>query len=377
MSVHGSWRLITLCALVPIIVSISSCQESSSDSHDGGITYEDCMSLTEDIATAMGCKDLYCFPGTKRCSGKTIQTCYGDSVEKSFWLDERTCDISCINSECSNTIIDTPEQPTQPIQENCSVGTKRCYGKQLQTCQANSGSTAWVTDTTCQAYCMPDKFICSETLPACKLTNNRKATIFQWTDGDTVWVRAVSDGTCNDYEFVESQNKYMNIRYDIRIHGIDAPECYKKQNQYNYYTCVKNEDYTNTNEPFGYEAYVAAEEMLPYGYEVILTCDKTESDGTCEFDKTESRYLTYIGFVKNNASYDFSIELTRQGLAFSNTKFASSKRKQICTAQQEAIAAKRNIWSLGNSVSEVLSQMGESKESGLRNMQSRCNDAMN
>ena len=108
------------------------------------------------------------------------------------------------------------------------------------------------------------------------------------------------------------------------------------------------------------------------------------SEGVCEFDNTSdddadedeqvyNRFLTYVGYSKNNASYDFSVEIAREGLAFSNTKFPSSKRQQICDSQKEAINAKKNIWSLGNSISDVLKKMSTTKQKGLSSMSSRCN----
>lgn len=238
----------------------------------------------------------------------------------------------------------------------------------------------WETIQECDTVCSPEFGKCFDGLPACKFTNNIKATILQWTDGDTLWVRAKSDGNCNDHEYSAEQSDWQNIRYDIRVHGIDAPECSKQQNKYRYFTCVQNTTYyttNNQNEPYGYEAWVEAEKMLPYESEVLLSCDKTNTDGTCVFDRTEDRYLAYIGFTQNNASYDFSTELTRKGLAFSLTKFDSSKRSDICKAQKEAMNAQRNIWSLADhTVSGVSAKFGPSKKNWLKYMEKRCNDAM-
>ena len=407
-----------LICIMPTV--LNACHETNGTT-DHTVTLQECMSVDADVAEIIGCNDLFCPPGTRRCKGNSIQECVGSSMEESVWIDIDTCQIACQNATCTQTLPDPQADcefgtkrcsgnllqtcqmdinnntlwvtqatcpdgcdpnalscidPSQP-QITCTANTRRCLGKHLQSCQTGvNGSTSWVTDKTCDAFCVPDKWICSETLPQCKLKNNSKATILQWTDGDTLWVRAVSDGTCNDYEYVQSQSKWMKLRYDLRIHGIDAPECAKRQNQYGYYTCVQNANYTNTNERFGYESWAEAVKLLPYEYEVTLTCDETEYDGTCVFDRTDSRYLVYMGYARNNASYDFSVELARQGLAFSNTKFASSKRKEICTAQKEAIQAKRNIWSLGNTVSEVLSKMSTTKQTGLKKMESLCNTAM-
>ncbi len=210
------------------------------------------------------------------------------------------------------------------------------------------------------------------------------AKVRQWTDGDTVWVVAKSDGSCNDYEYDAEDKKWKNIRWRIRVHGIDAPECSKAKNQYYYYTCIQDSKYTNTNERYGYESWKWAETLLPYNSVVTLTCDDYDkSTGICEYDATAddeadedevvyNRFLTYIGYAKNSASYDFSTELAREGLAFSNTKFSSSKRKAICDASKEAKDNGKNIWSLGSSVSDVLNKMGKKKKKGLKNMAKTC-----
>ncbi len=111
--------------------------------------------------------------------------------------------------------------------------------------------------------------------------------------------------------------------------------------------------------------------LLPADTEVMITCDKPESDGTCPLDATGNRELAYLGYVKNNTSYDYSTEMARLGMAFSNTKFPSSKRRQICMAQKEAQSSHVGIWSTGG-----LSQMGSGKRNGLKNMDKLCQKAM-
>ncbi len=58
-------------------------------------------------------------------------------------------------------------------------------------------------------------------------------------------------------------------------------------------------------------------------------------------------------------------------MAFSNTKFASKKCKDICAAQKEAQEARVGIWSTGG-----LAQMGASKQRNLKKMTSTCQRAM-
>ena len=88
-------------------------------------------------------------------------------------------------------------------------------------------------------------------------------------------------------------------------------------------------------------------------------------------DATGNRILAYLGYVKNNTSYDYSTEMARLGMAFSNTKFSSSKRRQICMAQIDAQSAHVGIWATGG-----LSQMGSGKRNGLKNMERICQNAM-
>lgn len=312
--------------------------------------------------------------GVRSCLGKDLVECrkMADGCLKNDVVE--TCPIACSGAACSAC-------PT-----NCTEGEYQCSGKTLRQCVKNASTdcTEWKTIKTCGAFCKAEYGVCTEDLPSCLLKNGVTATVRQWTDGDTVWVVAKSDGTCNDYEYDSESKRWKNIRWRIRIHGIDAPECKKAQNKFYYYTCVKDTNYTDTNEPYGYESWVWADKLLPYGSDVILTCeDVDKKTGVCIYDATAdddadedqqvyNRFLTYIGYSKNNATYDFSTELAREGLAFSNTKFSSEKRSQICSASKEAQDARKNIWSLGSTASEVLSHMGKSKSKGLKNMAKTC-----
>ncbi|MBQ9816569.1 MAG: thermonuclease family protein [Proteobacteria bacterium] len=308
-----------------------------------------------------------CNEGDLRCSDREVQVCaVVDGCTQ--WVTKETCSGTCSNNACV----------TNTCNPQCEVGASTCYGKRLKKCVAdNDGCPRWQDVKTCSYYCMADPGVCKEDLPTCKIKPGSKASILQWTDGDTLWLRAVSDGTCNDYEYTADSKgvyKWRNVRYDVRVLGIDAPECTKERNNYYYYTCVPDSNYTNKNERMGYEAWVAAEKLVPYKSDVIIGCDTLDSDGTCSLDTTDSRYVAYIGYSKDNASYDFSTELTRQGLAFANVEFASTTKKigDICAAQKEAINAKIGIWSLGETSNDALNMMGKSKRYKLKNVESRC-----
>lgn len=305
------------------------------------------------------------------CDGKSLKSCVRNSSTGCTEYKLTPCPNGCADGAC----ICSPE---------CSEGPYACFGKTLKQCRTDAAGCGYYETVKRCTYCNKDIGKCTEDLQGleeCQLKNGAKATILQWTDGDTVWVRAKSDGTCNDH-LNSDATKW--VRWRLRIHGIDAPECSKAFNDHKYYTCVKDTNYSDNNERYGYESWKWASDNLPYQTVVTLTCDQQTSNGVCVFDNTSdddadddqqvyNRFLTYLGYEKNQASYDFSVELARQGLAFSNTKFSSSKRAKICASQKEAIDQKKNIWSLGNSVSAVLNQMGKSKRKGLSNMSKLCN----
>ena len=307
-----------------------------------------------------------CTNGAKQCSGNTVQTCQIAASGCTEWVNGETCTVSCAGGEC------------QACPTSCTPDTYKCNGLTLTKCEQQGECTAWKTVKKCEAYCKAEYKTCTEDLPTCLMKPQSKGTILQWTDGDTLWVRAKTDGTCNDYEYTaDSKGVYAwrNVRFDVRVEGIDAPECRKAQNSYYYYTCVKSDAYNDENERMGYESWDAAQKLLPYNSEIIISCEKTLSDGSCGYDTTRKRKLAYIGYERNNASYDFSTEIARQGLAFANTEFSktTSKMGAICKAQKEAMDAKIGLWSLADTVSGVLSQMGDSKQYNLKYLESDCN----
>ena len=310
--------------------------------------------------------ETQCNVGQSYCKGQNVVECQTDADGCPVEVEIEQCSGTCSNGECV------------ACSNSCEIGSKKCLGKTLSECVDKDGCARYESVKKCESSCYPDVLKCSEDLPTCKIIDGRKGTILQWTDGDTLWVRAKTDGTCNDYEYTANSSgvySWKNVRFDIRLHGIDAPECSKAQNQYYYYTCKQDSSYGNDNEPMGYEAWDAASKLLPYNTEITIYCEQTQNDGTCALDATKKRYLTYIGYEKNNASYDFSTELARMGYAFSNTKFTSSKRKVICDAQREAQQAKVGLWSLGDTPEDVFSQMGSDKRKWLSSMTSKCNSA--
>ena len=300
-----------------------------------------------------------CEVGRIACSGINRRECIDDNGTIKWKLLE-TCPRSCKDGECSD------ECPA-----TCTPDTYSCSGKTLSKCEPReNGCYGWQTQKNCERFCYADVGKCAEDLPLCELTNNSNAALIEWVDGDTAWVRPIGNGKCNEYEYDSETSNWVRIRFNIRIHGIDAPECTKAYNG-RYLTCTQDTNYTNDNERYGYESWQAAVSLVPAETNIILTCDDPEPNGTCPVDATGHRDLAYIGYSKNSASYDFSTELTRLGMAFSNTEFSSSKRKDICLAQKEAQDANIGIWSTGG-----LSQMGSAKRRNLSDMETICKRAI-
>ncbi len=404
---ENSW---IMAALVCICPWLSSCVENDTDDTIVIDTQELCTILSPETIAEMGLDCDYqvlCDVGKRKCDGLNILECQIVN-HATDWIVIDTCTDSCRDGECvtpmkpepvcsvgdidcsgSNRIECKDDHGTavwsvieacakscengQCINEcpsQCTQGNYACDGKTLTKCEMdNNGCYVWKAQKTCTQYCYADTGKCAEELPTCKLTNNSSARIIEWVDGDTLWVRPENDGLCNNYEYDSSTGKWMSVRFNIRIHGIDAPECAKQYNG-RYMTCVKDTNYNDHNERYGYESWQTAVSLLPADAEVMITCDKPESDGTCPKDATGHRELAYLGYVNNNTSYDYSTEMARLGMAFSNTKFTSSKRRQICMAQKEAQSSHVGIWSTGG-----LSQMGSGKRNGLKNMDKLCQKA--
>lgn len=288
------------------------------------------------------------------------------------------CDCAALSeSECINAhyCIETSvcKDPCETF-TSCTLGddpvcNNRQYGKIMQ-CVTNengcpllkpvrscSGTTPYCIDAECHA----------EDIPACLPTNGDEATVIKVTDGDTVRLRFAREGC-------------LSADYSVRLHGIDCPECEKKQGADHYYTCVQSSrtgHYQNadgdwvTNDPFGYEAWQKASELLPEGSKVKISCDRNDKDGGCEIDDTESRRLVYIAYQKDGAWLDFSTEITRAGYALANTDYycTTSKISGICSALGEAQNAKRGMWA-NKTISKVLSDIYGKK--WKNNMQKRC-----
>jgi len=253
--------------------------------------------------------------------------------------------------------------PDQPVicTDSCPEGELSCSGfYTLECARGTNGCLSWSVRQTCSRPCIHGK--CGEALPDCQAKHGSPATLIQVTDGDTIWAM-VSGDDCNP------------TKRNLRIHGIDAPECTKIRNAAYYWECTPDSKYTNDNEPYGYESFLKAKQLLESG-PFTITCDSPSAEGVCPVDAYGSRQLAYLAIVNNGVEVDFSTEMARLGLAFSFTAFSSSKRAAICAAQFEAQNKRVGVWSLASLFNGVMALMSMEKRQWLRSNQSICNAAI-
>jgi len=263
---------------------------------------------------------------------------------------------------------------------SCEVGETQCNGgtESLIACvQTKNGCTKWDASnvvTKCSSmpstpYCVNGA--CADSKNVCLPSNNSNAKVVNVTDGDTF--RLLVSGKDGD--------DCIPSIYSVRIHGIDAPECEKRQDADGYYSCIKSTNYGTykgqgdayvTNDPYGYEAMLQAIELAPEGTMVKLSCDQNEADGGCQIDATEARRLVYMSVTSNGKTFDFSTEMARKGAAFANTKFynTTSKIKTICSAMGEAQKSHSGMWTQGKSIKQVINAVYG--KSWLDSMQKKC-----
>lgn len=227
-----------------------------------------------------------------------------------------------------------------------------------------------IISSTCQIgyYCPADKSPCTNGVGCvqkadCPIKSGSKATLVNVTDGDTIWVK-ISGDNCNAK------------KYDIRLHGIDSPECTKDRQPNFYYSCIKSTSYGNDNEPWGYESWKGLSDILAGNPELTITCEEFEKDGSCGFDATDNRRLAYIGLTYNGKYIDLATESARQGLSFARTDFNSSKLGSICSAEfKDAVVNSSGMWSQGT-YDQVINSMGSTKKKWLKKHKTVCNNKM-
>lgn len=361
-------KFLTPLALLSLL-ALSCDDPSSDDSSDKAF----CLSIGSDCWDNLSlCKVSWCEEITNECDGlSALQLCQTESCQAKCDCKALSYD-DCINaSHCID--LGVCEDPCKTY-TSCSIGDEpvcngRKNGKIMQCATNEKGCPLLKEIKKCSAstpYCIESECH-AEDIPACLPQNNDEATVIKVTDGDTVRLRITRDGC-------------LSSDYSVRIHGIDAPECEKRQGDDHYYTCVQSNRIGHyqgsdgawvTNDPYGYEAWQKASELLSEGSKVRITCDRKENDGGCEIDDTEKRRLVYISYEHGGTWYDFSTEITRAGLALANTDYycSTSKMSAICAAMGEAQKAKRGMWA-SDTVSRVLSNIFGKKWKSK--MQARC-----
>ena len=250
----------------------------------------------------------------------------------------------------------------------CTQGHRRCDGKKLMECDGTSYSNLVQN---CDGYCSDgwngSNASCTSYKPDCEIKNGSYARIIGWNDGDTAVVIPESiDNSCDS-----------GSRTTIRVYHIDSPECTKRQN-YSYsriQTCIDDDYYTETNDPFGYEAWAASTNMADSNTIVQLFCDNADANNNCPTD-ANGRYLAYVSV----GSLDVSTQLTRLGLAIPSvgrTPIQSDREIDICVALLEAVKNHRQLWSGcttadGNCVRDTVARLKSTREGEFDYIYERC-----
>ncbi|MBA2665141.1 MAG: thermonuclease family protein [Bradymonadaceae bacterium] len=128
----------------------------------------------------------------------------------------------------------------------------------------------------------------------------------------------------------------------LRIVGIDAPECIKRRVTSSWMECdPANTDFSGDGEPFGVESWQALKALIDADPVVRIACNMV--DGFCDRD----HFDRYLGWLITSGPLDASVHLASNGLALTYTAFPVPNMNVYCAAEDEAIAAKRGLWSEG------------------------------
>ncbi|TNF29864.1 MAG: thermonuclease family protein [Deltaproteobacteria bacterium] len=165
------------------------------------------------------------------------------------------------------------------------------------------------------------------------------------------------------YHIVDGDTMYLAVGntapqlYDVRITGLSAPECKKKQTRIAdgtwWWVCSSDDEF------YGLASLERAQVLAPPGMEVTVSCDDLSGrplpTGTwCPQDDFD-RYLVYVKLADGQ---DFATQMAWNGAGMSYTWFPSSKRAAICGAEYDAIDNERGMWGAGP-VSTVISRMND------------------
>ncbi len=313
------------------------------------------------------------------CENNTGYLCGDKSTYYSSANTRCSAEQSCVI--CNDGYIGCSHDPTAFCSErngihfpiHCTKGHRRCNGTKLVECDGESYSK---TVETCPSWCSDGydgtNSSCSYYQPACTLKNGTVASIVVWNDGDTAYVYpSAEDGSCDNTDGL------YDLWLQIRIKGIDTPECTKKQNS-NYYkkqTCVVDTNYKSTNDPYGYDAWQKAMELIPPNTTVTISCDEPDEYNNCPLD-ANGRALVYLSANEK----DFGSEMIKAGLAMPNLSklpYLNANERAICEGLKTAISARENIYSVCTSggsacVSQAASALPSSKPGEFALMYDRC-----
>jgi len=176
--------------------------------------------------------------------------------------------------------------------------------------------------------------------------------------GSIVRVLHVVDGDTLDVELVAAA---ASVPMRVRVAGLAAPECHKQPDGMGSSACSHDDEY------YGLGAYQEAKALLA-GSSFRVACD-VPADTECE----REYYGRYLGFIEDGQN-DFSTSMARAGAGLSYTRYPSSRRAQVCRAEDDARAARRGMWALGTA-EEVLARMSQGTRDWYRERDRRCAEA--
>lgn len=136
---------------------------------------------------------------------------------------------------------------------------------------------------------------------------------------------------------------------NLRLQGINAPECAKRSTSQGMECDPNNTDYAHgehkdINEPYGAQSAQALKNLIALNRNVRIACKMV--GGSCETDLYD-RYLVWVVIDTPEGPVDASYYLVEQGLALTYTSFPVDNMAAYCTAEDEAIAARRGMWKDG------------------------------
>lgn len=126
---------------------LTTTKTGSNDTH---ITYEAVSPGLSYFAISGESTVAECTSGQKQCYGDLVQECSSGT-----WTTTQTCSSGCENAVCKS--VATNGTTETPIGSECTSGSKRCLGNEVQECAAGT----WVRSIVCSLGCNADKLECN------------------------------------------------------------------------------------------------------------------------------------------------------------------------------------------------------------------------